>query len=439
MKMKNWDLLLLGGLILLLVLYTARINWRDGQWQHVIESDGKGYYAYLPAVFVYQDLHFGFYDSVEVARAYDTTLAFDYRSTVYGVQINKFYAGTAFCLIPFFIPAHLLSLIMDLPADGYAQLYVIFLTLGALFYLGLGLYAFRMLMLAFGLTALQRSVVTLSMVLGTNLFYYAIGEVSMSHVYSFAWVSVFLYSSYCFLQGNTKTFSWWIPISLGMIVFIRPVNGLILLSWPFLAGDFSILKARVGLLFKHPLQLIIGVTLLLIPPFIQLILYKLQTGHFLIYSYGQDYFDFLNPHIADFLWSYRKGYFIYTPIALIACIGFWVLRHQVFRCLSLLGFYALLIYVLSSWWNWYYGGSFSSRVMVEYLPLTGLLLGIALKGLSESRFRWGLYVLLMMGVALNQFQTLQYRYYMIHWSNMDAAQYWDVFLRWDKEKIKTQG
>ena len=30
-----------------------------------MESDAKGYYAYLPAVFVYEDLHFGFFDEIE--------------------------------------------------------------------------------------------------------------------------------------------------------------------------------------------------------------------------------------------------------------------------------------------------------------------------------------------------------------------------------------
>jgi hypothetical protein len=438
MMFKNWDRSLITVLLLILGLYSARINWHDGQWQHVIESDGKGYYAYLPAVFVFQDLHFAFYDSVDVQHAYDPSLAFDYRSKVHNVSINKFYAGTAFCIMPFFILAHGISILLGLTADGYAHMYVVFLTLAALFYLGLGLDFFRKLLLAYQVKTRDRALVIVSILMGTNLFYYAIGEVSMSHVYSFAWVSVFLLLSHRFLHSEDGRFSWWLPFSLGMIIFIRPVNGLIIFTWFFLAGDIQRLLLVIQQALQQRVRTAIAVVLLLIPPFLQLLIYKLQTGHFLIYSYGQDYFDFTNPHFSDFLWSYRKGYFIYTPMALIACVGFWAIRKNRFQCISLLGFYTVLIYILSSWWNWYYGGSFSSRVLVEFLPLTGLLFAFTLQWLSSKTPRWILYFLIVACIALNQFQTLQYRYYMIHWSDMDQKQYWDAFLRWDSDLVKTK-
>ena len=34
-------------------------------WKHTIESDGKGYYAYLPAIFIYHDLSFSFINEYE--------------------------------------------------------------------------------------------------------------------------------------------------------------------------------------------------------------------------------------------------------------------------------------------------------------------------------------------------------------------------------------
>jgi len=37
-------------------------------------------------------------------------------------------------------------------------------------------------------------------------------------------------------------------------------------------------------------------------------------------------------------------------------------------------------------------------------------------------------ILILLFIGLNQIQTLQYRYYIIHWSEMDKESYWDTFL-----------
>ena len=44
----------------------------------IIESDAKGYYAYLPAVFIYHDLNFGFYNDIEIKTYYNPNLSLDY-------------------------------------------------------------------------------------------------------------------------------------------------------------------------------------------------------------------------------------------------------------------------------------------------------------------------------------------------------------------------
>jgi hypothetical protein len=84
--------------------------------------------------------------------------------------------------------------------------------------------------------------------------------------------------------------------------------------------------------------------------------------------------------------------------------------------------------VLSSWWNWWYGGSFSGRVFVEYLPILVLPLAIFL---GQVRNWWAkslMVIALVIVVGLCQFQTYQYRYFIIHWENMTKEKYWEVFL-----------
>jgi len=136
--------------------------------------------------------------------------------------------------------------------------------------------------------------------------------------------------------------------------------------------------------------------------------------------------------MLDILFSYRKGLFVYTPLLLFSLVGWpylWRLSKTAAWAWS--AFFILLTYVLSSWWNWWYGGSFGARPYVEYLGLFMLLFALALDRLMKS-WRSVLLITAMLVVVLCQVQTYQMRYYQIHWENMDKAKYWEVFLRVDK-------
>lgn len=56
---------------LLLFWVSSNLNFGKEHWRGVLESDAKGYYAYLPATFIYKDLNFGFFDSIEKNKYYD--------------------------------------------------------------------------------------------------------------------------------------------------------------------------------------------------------------------------------------------------------------------------------------------------------------------------------------------------------------------------------
>jgi hypothetical protein len=98
-----------------------------------------------------------------------------------------------------------------------------------------------------------------------------------------------------------------------------------------------------------------------------------------------------------------------------------------------LGFFALITYVFSSWWMWFYGGSFSSRVYVEYLPLFMLILGFAFRDINEQWKKNILGISLFLVIVLCQIQSYQYRYYIIHYSEMTQEKYWDNFLKLEKD------
>lgn len=128
---------------ILLVVITSNLNWYKDSWKDFQEADAKGYYAYLPAVVVYQDLNFGFFDSIEKEKYYLGIEPYDYRKEYNGKYINKYYAGTALICSPFFLITRWLSPFFGFDQDGYSYLYMAFMTLAAVFWCAIGLLFLR--------------------------------------------------------------------------------------------------------------------------------------------------------------------------------------------------------------------------------------------------------------------------------------------------------
>lgn len=417
-----------------MLMVTNNLNWTSDHWKGVIESDAKGYFAYLPATFVYGDLNYGFYDELEIKKYYDPNFFFDYRfQTEDGRWYNKYFCGSAVAMSPFYLAGHLTAKSSSYDADGYSFPYIISITLAALFYLFIGLLYLRKTLLLYEVSERTVSVVLLAATFGTNLFYYAIVEPGLSHIYSFGFVAMFLYFAKKFLLYHDRKSLLILSFALAMIILIRPVNGLIIFALPFLAGSLSNLREALSGIFSDIKSLVFSILIGGGILFLQLIVYKISTGHFFIYSYGTDRFYFLDPHIFDILFSYRKGLFLYTPIYFIAVLSVFLLwRKSKFQVLTFLGFFLLITYVLSCWWMWYYGGSFSSRVYVEYLPIIMLVLGLGLQQIRSQWVKITAVSMIFLLVSLCQIQTYQYRYGQIHWSEMTKDRYWNVFLRIDR-------
>ena len=420
-------------IMLIMTIVTSNLNWGKSSWVGIIESDGKGYYAYLPAIFIYNDLNFGFFDEIEKEKYYDKNLYYDYRSGAYGKVINKYYCGTALAELPFFIIAHTSVKLLGYDADGYSKTYPVFISIAALFYLFLGLLYLRYILGEYKISERNISITLMAAAFGTNLFYYTVGEAGMSHIYSFAFVSMFFYYVKKYFDLLQNKYIPVIAIILGIIILIRPINALILVAVPFAAGSYSSLKTGLQTMFQDKLRLGFSVLITIAIASVQLIIYKISTGHFFIDSYGEEEFNFMSPHFFDILFSYKKGLFLYTPIFLISLTGgYFLWKSSKYEFYSLFGFLVFITYIFSSWWMWYYGGSFSSRVYVEYIPLFMILLAISLERIKVKSIK-NLYLsLVVLLIIVCQIQTFQYRYFDIHWSEMNKEKYWDVFMRVDK-------
>jgi len=222
---------------------------------------------------------------------------------------------------------------------------------------------------------------------------------------------------------------------LGLITLVRPVNIIVVIFIPFLMLISKQNPKHLLHLFKRKKVLLAGVFAFAIPMAIQPVIWFVQTGDFWVSSYGEESFDFLNPHFSDFLFSYRKGFFVYAPVFFILLsAGLMASFNQKSHPLTLSFFapFLILVYVLSSWWYWSYGASFGSRVMVDFYPILVLLI-VPFFNFSKSWTKWLSIPMVVLFGAISLIQTYQYKNYILSWDDMTAKGYWQVFLKMDKK------
>lgn len=417
--------------MLFLVLQNLRFHGEN--WRKTLPSDARGYYTYLPALFIYNDPNLGFFEELDKKKYYNPDIFYDYRSSdKYENTITKYYAGTAVAQSPFFLIAHGLAHINGDDLDGYSKTYMLTILISGLFYCLIGLVFLRKLMQLYNIREIVQSWTLIFITFGTNLFYYTIVEGTFSHIYSFAFISVFLFYFKKFFETPKRKYIIILGAILGMIVLIRPVNGLIIFALPFLAGNWNSFTTGVKSFFTNKAAIVSAVLFFLIL-FIQIHYYYQATGSYWVYSYVNEGFNFLSPHFIDILFSFKKGLFLYTPlyaIPLILIFFFW--NKSKYLVITYYSFFILLTYVLSSWWMWYYGGSFSGRVYVEYIPFLFLPFAMGLDKVFNNRMiRFDIISFSILILIACQIQTYQYRYGVIHWSEMDRTKYIYNFLRID--------
>lgn len=159
---------------------------------------------------------------------------------------------------------------------------------------------------------------------------------------------------------------------------------------------------------------------------------KYATGYFRAINLHSERFSFFDPYTFKFLFSYKKGWLLYTPIMVFAILGFYFLRTRRKEFwLPMVLLFVLNLYVVSSWECWWYAASFSQRPMVESYALMLFPMGAFLQQCLDWS-GWKRYAtLLVLGllVLFNLFQTWQYVNYLIDPEHMTKAYYWRVFLK----------
>lgn len=411
------------------VFYIVNIISPDSQRKIFIDGDGSGHYAYLPALIIFHTVDFTPVFEFEKQQR-PTDYMGHYFQEYNNIYINKYTAGTALLQLPFFLIAYVLSLIFGLPADGYNIIFQYASAFSALFWLTIGICFFIKLQQLYKIGKLLSWLMAFVLIFGTNLFFYTFVQPSFSHVYSFALITAFLYFGRIVIAKPRTKYLITTAFILGLIFLVRPVNIIIVGVLPFIACSAKNLNNIIKFNLKK-FRLIYAIIAFVVAFSPQLIINYLQTGSLIVYGYENEGFYFLHPHFYDFLFSYRKGWFIYTPLFFLLFPALFYLgkKRRYFELSAFVLFFIFVVYMFSSWWNWFYGDSFGMRPMVDYYSFFFLVIVIFISRINHKWIKRVTAILVFAAIIINQIQTYQYAKGIIHADSMTKEAYWYVFLK----------
>jgi len=422
-------------LALVILLYLTHLYTKDfsSQYQKPINGDAKSYYAYLPAIFIHNDAEYKFVDDYE-DKYYSNDQRKDFlNSTDNGRKVNKTFPGVAVLYLPFFLIAHFLASIFGADADGYSLIYQYLFDFGYWFYILLGaIYYLKV----FRLLKFKNKYIYFSLfvlIVGTNVLFYSMVDQSVTHLFNFAMINGMVYHLLKFKRDGRLKHIYFSIALLVLIGITRPTNVLVIILIPIFISDRQFYSDFFKQIFKlKPFLIVVGITLII--GSIPFILWQWQTGNWIVYGYGDEGFDFKKPELVNFLFSYTKGWFTYTPIALLTVVLglFYVSLKNVFKTLNIVLFYFISIYIFSSWWCWYYGAGMSQRVMIDHFVILGYLMLIILENAPYLLKKVLISVYLLL-VVFNVIQTYQIAKGIYPMGSPTKEIYWDNFLNLTKK------
>jgi hypothetical protein len=412
------------GLVAALGLAGYVFIYTSGRAAMPIRSDGFSYYVYLPSWFIH-------HDATLQAAATDCcggefpgyTAMFRWPRT--RRWVNPHPIGVALLQAPFFLLAHGLTKWTNLSPDGFSLYYQHAIGLSGLVWTIAGLFALRDLLKRHFTDAIVAATL-IAIAFGTNLFHYATYDSSYSHAYSF-----FLFAAFLNLTGRwhrtpTLRTSLLIGVVAGLIVLVRHTNALFLIVLPLYGLRRAIDQAPLAAAAAAAAVAVV------VP---QSVLYWMATGRPVVSAYGDLGFNFADPHLSGVLFSARKGLFFWSPLLLVAIAG-WIValrrRDAVARLvLPSAIFFVVNTWIIASWWDWQFGGSYGHRGFVDLFPAFALGLAVAFEwaGRAQPR-RAAMATVAAIAIGLSIFQMLQYWNGVIPIKDMTWDRYRALFLQW---------
>lgn len=396
--------------------------------------DAAGYFFYLPATFIYNDLPLEDRSWFEKLRE-----KYDLSGTLYQVHdipgstshVNQYTSGMAICLMPAFAIGHVAALSGGYATDGYSLPYALAAAWWSILIAISGMWLFRRMLIRFFSDGLA-AVLLVLILLGTNYMIQVPGNLVSPHNYLFALFALFITATHDWHAHQRNRDFYLIVLTGGLAALIRPTEVLWFIVPLWWGGGFlqgfrtfnEIIRKRKPLVWRG-----MGILILIAAP--QVIYWLIATGKLVYMSYSNpgEGLDLLSPHTSNFLFSFRKGWLIYTPLMVPALLGFFLLfkmKRSFAVALSL--FFLINLYIVSSWTTWWYAQSFSQRAMIHAFPLLAIPLGAALQWIATTRWRlWLGSVLVAVLFGITVFFQWQYAQGILHPDRMTREYFLKVF------------
>jgi len=423
--MKNILSLIACGLICIVLLQYRVASIPADKPLNVTQWDAFGYYMYLPAICIYHD-----YKKLdwltEIDKKYGVTGGDGWQAQkeANGNYVFKYLGGVAIMELPFFYVGHLVAKNYGYPADGFSPPYMYALAFGIIFYGMLGLLLLRHILLRYfkdGTVALT----LLLLCLATNFIQYVAVDNGLSHAYIFPLYVLVIYTT---LKWHERPRIVWALLTgyiIGLATISRPTEAIMLfipLMWQMQNKEAGREKwALVKTHRSHVTIAIVGGLLGILP---QLVYWKLSSGHF-IYDVGSKW-QFLTPWFRV-LFGWEKGWFIYTPVTVFFIVGMFFLKRFPFQK-SVLWFCLLNIWIIIAWDDWRYGGSYSTRALMQSYPVFALPLAALVEYAGSKKWKPVFYALGAYLLFVNLFQTWQYDHTILHYNDMNRHYYAHIYL-----------
>ena len=395
------------------------VSW--GDLHHPFKNDINQYYSYINAIFAEHDLTFK-----------NNLHSYWLIETPIHKVVPKVTYGMAFFYFPFYLFAKLFS---DANSTGYESIYAWAIHFGCILYIVIGLWVIRKTLL-FWFNEMVTSIAILVLFFGTNLFYYTVSESESVHGILFFLISAFLYNVVKWHRSRSKINFLFFSSFAGFICLIRPTECLILLI-PLLIGVTSIkdISVRIIEIIKLKWTLILGVLLFILPLLPQCIYWKIQSGSFFFFSYGSsEGFFWKDPQVINVLFSYRKGWLVYSPLMFLSLFGFFLLfKRKKEMFFGILFYFLINLYLISTWWDWAFGGSFGMRALIHMGPILIIPLAYTIQWIIQiNKYRCikiVFHMTLIFFCCLNIFQSNLYKHGIISYDGMTKEAYWFTFLK----------
>lgn len=424
-------------LVVLSIIFLSVFSLRKG-WVNLITWDVAGYYFYLPALFIDHDIRVEDLSHQEALRQ-----KYDFSSTLYqfhavegtAAHVDQYSYGMALAYSPAFFVGHWAAKMWGYEQDGHSWPYQFSLWVWTIIWIAVGFFQLRKLLIHFFSEGVTSWLIVV-LVVGSNYTFNVGGCMGTTHGFLFTYFVIFL-NAVIRWQAKQNLRSWLLVcLFAGLAAVARPTEILWMII-PVFWGIQSwkeIVPRIIAFFTTRKKETIAAILLFFVLAFPQFLYWKTVTGHWLYNSYSNpgEGFDLLSPHTVPFLFSARKGWFIFTPIAAIGVYGLWRMKKYAPQMFWGFGLYFLInLYLVSSWTTWWYAQCFSQRAMVQTLPLLLIALGFLWTHLDMEKMK-GKIVLVcsILACAIGLWFNILYHRYVLHMDRMTPQYLSSVLFRW---------